>query len=187
MTWYRSTTGGRLRHEPLSDSLEEYQYRAYHSLTQSVMLTNCSLNIYRDVYSIVIHNFTKEKNGYYWCQLAINNTNTQPSYRAWLYSDQTCDNSIYPYFRLGSLNEIQCAQYVSKTFPEPLTTPTSVTTLSISSRIIGTTLSSNESLIRVLGSFSTLLLVALLGVLALATSFVFYVHHLRKRPVSCIP
>ena len=193
MTWYRSTTKDRLSYERLSTSSEEYLYAIYRTSTASLVeMINCSLNLFRDTYSIAILNFTREKNGYYWCQLVINNTNTQPSHYAWFYTDQTC--SSYQYFRLASLNETQCAQRVASTSPSitpTISLSTSTTTLSTNSQTISSaisqTSSSNEKLlIYVLGSFSALLFIALLGVLVLAFSFALYVHHLRNKTSKLI-
>ena len=125
--WFRSGTKDRSTYELLPTFSEEYQYATLHrSLASSVdgLGTNCSLSLYRDTYSIVIHNFTTKKNGYYWCQLAINNTYTQPSHYALFYAGQS--NSMVcspPYFRTAFWNEIQCVQFVVNTFP--LITPTS--------------------------------------------------------------
>ena len=178
VTWYRSTTKDRSTYEILPTSSEFYHYATHHS-SISIQETNCSLSLYRDVYGIVINNFTSEKNGYYWCQLAVNNTFVQPSHRSWFYaglSNSTACSHNYPYFRVVRSNEVQCAQYVINTFS------TMIPTFESTSKSSWTTLAISESslLIYILGSFSALLLITLLGVLVLAFMLVFYVHHLNK-------
>ena len=196
--WFRSSTKDRSTYEVLSTFSEEYQYATFHTSLASSSVdglgTNCSLSLYRDTYSILIYNFTKGKNGYYWCQLAINNTYTQPSHYAWFYAGHSnstaCSPPNYPYFRTALSNEIQCAQYVVNAFP--LMTPTSTTStlrLSTSSQTTSSAISKTSesnslsalSLIYILGSFSALLLIVLLGVLVLALSLAFYVNCLRKK------
>ena len=187
VTWFRSTMEDRSTYEFLSSSSEEYV--TFHTSTvSSVKVTNCSLNIYRDIYSIAMFNFTRDDNGYYWCQLAINNTYRQPSHYVWLYASQsylTCGSPLfYQYFRSSPLNESRCAQYVANTFP--LITPTLLTTLTsllpTQSQTTSSAASSNERLLLyVFGSFSALLLITLLGVLLLAFLFALYVHHLRRK------
>lgn len=149
----------RSTYEFLSSSSEEYATLRV-STVSSVKVTNCSLNIYRDIYSIVMFNFTRDDNGYYWCQLAINSTYRQPSHYVRLYASQsylTCGSPLfYQYFRSSPLNETRCAQYVANTFP--LITPTLLTTLTsllpTQSQTTSSAASSNERLLLyVLGSF----------------------------------
>ena len=67
---------------------------------------NCSDGpLYRDTFFLHIYNFTSHNNGYYWCQIIVNDSVLQPSQYAWFYADDS--NS--------------CAQTLShfKNAPEP--------------------------------------------------------------------
>ena len=176
----------------------------------SLSVINCSHELYRDSFILAIHRFTQHKNGYYWCQLTINNTLVQPSYRAH-FSAGKCN--ITSYYRIANfnLNEHQCAQHVTTESEAGLTTyelsgvasstkPTSSSSVTQQERKNNTTVinvateskirtssiiqlekESDEQIIYAVGGLSALLLITLLGVLVLAFSFTFYVHHLRKK------
>ena len=93
---------------------QEYHLFSVHSIIPAVFVENCGLDLYRDSFILGISNFTIDKNGYYWCQLVINNTYTQPSHRAWFYAAAICDpSSAFLYFRPASLNETQCAEFTA--------------------------------------------------------------------------
>ena len=183
VTWLRSIVEDRSTYEILPTFSEEYHYAIVHTSSISVkdMGTNCSLSLYRDTYSIVINNFTREKNGYYWCQLAINNTYTQPSHHSWFYAgNSSACSSNYHYFRPALLmNEVQCAQ-IEHAFLYTIQTSKSLTTSQATLLAISET-SGLSVLIYALGSFSALLLIVLLGILVLAFLLAFYVHHQRKK------
>ncbi len=78
----------------------------------SVPATTCSHELYRDTFFLTIHRFNRNKNGYYWCQLSINDTLVQPSYGA-QFSVGECNITSQSYYRLASLSERKCAQYVA--------------------------------------------------------------------------
>ena len=71
----------------------------------------CSHALYRDSTSLTIDNFTCDKDGYYWCQLSINNTLVQPSHHIHLYTGEC--SLTHQYFRLANSSESQCVKYVS--------------------------------------------------------------------------
>ena len=194
VTWFRSGTVDMSIFDEISTTSEEYGFykvvsnRADYSLS---VINNCSYEIlFRDSFSLIILDFTRHKNGYYWCQLSINSTSVQPSYRAH-FSVGECNITDHRYYRLANLNEIQCAQYVSTESDAGLTTTQelpgtfSVTSSTESTRSPSVTQQKKESdksiIIYVAGSLSALLLIVLLGVLVLAFSFAFYVHHQRKK------
>ena len=74
-------------------------------------IQNCSTGpLYRDVFILVIFNFTSEKNGYYWCQINVNNSISQPSQFAWFYAADSSSCTHQNHFILTS--EPQCAYFV---------------------------------------------------------------------------
>jgi hypothetical protein len=218
VTWFRSTTEDASISDKIPTTSEEYRFINFVSgrADNSLSVINCSHELYRDLFSLTIHRFTQHKSGYYWCQLSINNTLVQPSYRA-QFSVGECNITSQNYYRLANLRETKCAKYVATESDVGLTTtyessetssvasPTESSTRSSSitqqNTITYTTTDSDaesltrsssvtqqereslsdKSIIYVAGSFSALLLIALLGVLALALSFAFYVHHQRKK------
>jgi hypothetical protein len=117
VTWFRSTTEDTSIITETPFTSEEYSFSNFVSgrVDNSLSLINCNRELYRDAFSLVIHRFTQNKNGYYWCQLAINNTFAQPSYRA-QFSVGEC-NITNNYYRLASLrlSENKCAEYVTAT------------------------------------------------------------------------
>ena len=57
------------------------------AVTSSTVDTNCTQgSLYKDMFLLSIPNFTTDKDGYYWCQIVINDTYLQPSQYAWFYA-----------------------------------------------------------------------------------------------------
>lgn len=79
----------------------------------SSLVRNCSRDLFRDTSSLAINNFTRDKDGYYWCQLAINNKLVQPSHRALFFAGNCGSTTNSMYFRLAHSTENQCAKYVN--------------------------------------------------------------------------
>ena len=220
VTWFRSTTEDMSEFDEIPAPSEEYRFVSG-SVDNSLSLINCSHELYRDALYVTILNFTQNKNGYYWCQLSINNTLVQPSYRV-QFSADNCSIMNQPYYRLANLrfNENRCAKYVASESDTGFTTTHELSGTSFvasstesstrlptvtqqegesdqqityaatesdaesSTRSFSVTRQEKESdriITYIAGTFSALLLIALLGVLALALSFVSYVHHQRKK------
>ena len=121
MTWFRYTSVIESS-EMISNVLEEYEnYMFTSSITVPIPQpeNNCSSSeLYRDGVGLAIINFTRNENGYYWCQIVINNTYAQPSLGAWFYADEynsTHCNRSQRYFTLATSNETQCAQFMNIT------------------------------------------------------------------------
>ena len=210
VTWFRSTTEDMSEFDEIPATSEEYRFSNFIS-GSSLSLINCSHEIYRDTYSLLILHFTQHNNGYYWCQLSINNTLVQSSRRAH-FSVGDCNITNQGYYRLANLRlgENRCAKYVATESDTGLTTKlnyesprifsvtssltqlSSVTVQNVatesdsesSTRLSSVTQQEKESdrlITYIAGIFSALLLIALLGVLALALSFASYVHYQRKK------
>jgi hypothetical protein len=116
VTWFRSTTENMSIFDEIPSTSEEYRFSAIVSnrADNALSLINCSHVLYRDSFSLIILHFTRHKNGYYWCQLTINNTLAQPSQRSQFFVGEC--NTINLYYRLANfnLNENQCAKYVAE-------------------------------------------------------------------------
>ena len=114
VTWFRGTTEDMSVFDEILATSEEYDFSnsISGSVVDSLSLINCSCDLYRDGFSLIIHHFTPHKNGHYWCQLSINNTLVQPSYQAQFFVGD-CNITNQPYYRLANLrlNENRCAKY----------------------------------------------------------------------------
>ena len=125
--WFRSTTEDMSEFDkiPSTSNSEEYRFINFvsGSIDNSLSLINCSHKLHRDTFLLAILRFTQHKNGYYWCQLSINNTLVQPSHRV-QFSAGNCSITNQPYYRLASLRlgENRCAKYVTTESDTGLTT-----------------------------------------------------------------
>ena len=191
VTWFRSTTEDMSVFDEISATSNEYRSSNFNSNAVNSLSVNCSHEVYRDTFLLIINHFTRHKNGYYWCQLFINDTLVQPSYRAQFYLGE-CQVTNYHsgYYRLANSSENQCAEYIAtESDAGSITTYESSGTSSIaasresSTRSSSVTQQERESdkpiIIYVAGSLSALLLI--MGVLALVLLFTFYVHHQTKK------
>ena len=178
VTWFRSTTGDMSAYEAVPIDSNNNVFISRSPVTRALPNQNCSSVLYRDIFTLAISHFTRDRNGYYWCQISINNTYyAQRSRYAWFYAgefDSTTCSSLTPFFRSAFLNETECIQY----------DPSTATLVASSTTTLMPTSSGNKSdylLIYVLGGFSALLLVVLVGVVILSLSLALYVYHLKKK------
>ena len=165
---------------------------------------NCSFDLYRDIFSLIIDPFTRDRNGYYWCQLAINDTYAQRSHHAFFYTGEfnstVCSLSLaYQYFRLALSSETVCAHYHNAINPSITIFSTSTSTISPLTNVttewssmatssmpmytssVAMQNKSENPLLYALGGFSALLIIVLVGVVILSLSLTLYVHHLKKK------
>jgi hypothetical protein len=163
VTWFRSTTEDTSIFDEIPATSEEYRY--YFNTMNLSSVINCSRKVYRDAFALIINNFTRHKNGYYWCQLSINSTSVQPSYSAQFLAGEC---GITNYYRLAILSQRKCAQYVGTESDAGLTTYESPETSPVASSRESSTRSSSvaqqeresdETIIYVASSLSTLVLV----------------------------
>ena len=109
MRWFRSTdlTKSTSSTEAIDSAQGELVLIRYNTAALS-LISNCtSGTLYRDTFSLLIYNFTTDKNGYYWCQIVVNGSSYQPSQYAWFYADDT--NSCIRKSHFKPANEAQCA------------------------------------------------------------------------------
>ena len=177
VTWFRGTTKDISRATVIATNSEGHNFTTLISGTVLDVLPthNCSRQLYRDSTFLKIKNFTRDREGYYWCQLVINNKLTQPSHRIrsiQLYAG-ICNSTDYQYFRSANQTESQCAKYVNT---HAVTTGTfdSYTITSVQetpTRLFPATQPAKEterSIFIVVGSLGTL--VVLFGALVVALS-----------------
>ena len=82
----------------------------------SIMNEYCNYGpLYRDAFILHISNFTSEKNGYYWIQISLNNTVSQPSEYAWFYAADNSSCIQQTHFNLAA--DPECAVFQSITYP----------------------------------------------------------------------
>ena len=105
--WFRSSGMSA----PAEDITDIQSTLSNHTQTLTSLQRNCTQGaLYADTFPLIIHNFTADKDGYYWCQILINDSFTQPSQRAWFYTEESyssCTRRV-PYFRAVP-NSAQCA------------------------------------------------------------------------------
>ncbi len=67
VTWFRSTTEDISILEEISATFEEYRFSEVVSnrADSALSVINCSYELYRDSFSLIILHFTRHKNGYY--------------------------------------------------------------------------------------------------------------------------
>ena len=114
--WFRSDniTRTALSTEEIQDS-NEYELLLELSSESAVDINieNCNHNrLYKDVFTLRIHNFTSEKNGYYWCQIIVNNSVSQPSQHAWFYAEDIYSCTRRSHFKIAT--EPQCAEFTNQ-------------------------------------------------------------------------
>ena len=117
VNWFRSKTETMTSSEMISNLIYHIE-SSIHASIDPEENNNCTFELYRDTFILTIVNFTRNENGYYWCQIVINNTYTQPSPGAWFYADEfnsTHCNGFQHYFTLATSNETQCAQFMNVT------------------------------------------------------------------------
>ena len=96
----------------------EYKF-TNHTQSLTTVRRNCTQGtLYADTFTLTINNFTLDKSGYYWCQILINDSFTQPSQRAWFYATDSCIRQD-PYFRSVHRDQAQCALVSTGTKPFP--------------------------------------------------------------------
>ena len=100
--WFRNghITRKTSSNEEIMDIQSEYMLSQEYASNPSTDIgnsINCSAGpLYRDMYTLIIHNFTFDKNGYYWCQIYVDNSFSQPSEYAWFYAsdNSTCKRNF---------------------------------------------------------------------------------------------
>ena len=87
----------------------EYIFRN-HTQGMTILQRNCTQGrLYADTFALIINNFTTNKNGYYWCQIFINDSFLNPSQHTWFYAkENTSCTQQDPYFR-AIPDRAQCA------------------------------------------------------------------------------
>ena len=110
----------------INDFQDEYEFSLLqYNTTGLIENSTCGRTLYRDTFTLHTPHFTREKNGYYWCQIVVNGTLLQPSPYAWFYanySNSPCER--YNYFQKA---EAQCANTSYPTILPPVMTTRSTT------------------------------------------------------------
>lgn len=204
VTWFRSSAGDLSDSEKIQSVPQEYQLLTHRPTAQPPTTTigNCSTSIYKDTFTLGIHNFTRDKSGYYWCHLAINNSYVvQRSHHARFFADSTNPAVCYSspvmrveYFKEALPNETQCAQYpaLSTSLPPLSLTPSKSnlfpTPIPAITEILTTThgvdqhrLSNERVIIYAIGILSAFVLI--FGALVIAL-LILYLCKFRKRKKS---
>ena len=110
MRWFRSSDTLSTPPEDIAD-IQSTEYIFYnHAPRITTQQRNCTQGrLYVETFILIINHFTTDKNGYYWCQILINDSFTQPSQYAWFYAaDSNLCLREDPYFRYVP-DQAQCA------------------------------------------------------------------------------
>ena len=114
--WFRNDNMSRatLSTEELTHNQSEYILFQVNASNLSLANgnINCSAGpLYRDIFILFINNFSSDKNGYYWCQIVVNNSISQLSqYYAWFYAANSSSCTQQHHFKLNI--EPKCAYFV---------------------------------------------------------------------------
>ena len=88
-------------------------YQIIYELSQRSLVTtsNCTTGpLYRDTFTLVTNqNFTSELNGYYWCEIVVNGSVSQPSQYAWFYAADSSSCTQQNHFKLA--DDPECAEF----------------------------------------------------------------------------
>ena len=126
--WFRNGNIERnaSSNEEIMDIQSDYSFRQDIAFIPSLRNNiNCSAGpLYRDAFSLSITNFTSDKNGYYWCQIYVNKSSSQPSEYAWFYAADS--NSCIRRFTVDT--NPNCVDFNLGTNQEHATTPQEIST-----------------------------------------------------------
>ncbi len=110
--WYRSSDMSAVTEDNIIVDIQSTEF----SPKMTSLQRNCTQGrLYADTFTLRIDNFTSDKSGYYWCQIVINDSFTQPSQRAWFYAadNNSCiRQDQIPYFRAVP-HHAQCASVIA--------------------------------------------------------------------------
>ena len=111
--WFRSSDTLSALAEDIAD-IQSTEYVLYNLTPKMTILQrSCTQGrLYADTFVLIINHFTTDKNGYYWCQILINDSFTQPSQYAWFYADNNACLREDPYFTYVP-DQAQCALIVT--------------------------------------------------------------------------
>ena len=170
--WFRTKNATRATSSTEVITSGEYilsQTQVSGAATSSTVNTNCTHgSLYEDVFLLVIPNFATDKDGYYWCQIVINDSYLQPSQYTLLYAADKSSCTVTQEPQIITAPP-RCAENYTSTY-RTATTGTSVTARDASttyySTFVDTTLASNvtapstsvtntTSVAMVVASFST--------------------------------
>ena len=115
--WFKADDLSRYESTPDSEAIPDSQghYQFFAVINTQNTSDSCNIGpLYRDSFFLIINNFTSDKDGYYWCQIFVNNSVSQPSLYAWLYvtDNSSCMNKSY----LTLANPPDCAQFNTYNF-----------------------------------------------------------------------
>ena len=198
MKWFKSTetnvSASRNKYATnIISSPDQYQLSRYNSSTWSRNST-CG-TLYRDIFSLLIKNFTTDNNGYYWCQVVVNGSFLQPSQHAWFYADHSDSCERQHLFRLAE--KAQCANILYQANNVNPTQSMFISSSSYSSSstvILYTTASQNITQLLdytnssvhlyIIGSLVGLVLVLGVVVIALLVLYIHKCHEKKRREFS---
>ena len=159
--------------EEITDVYNKYNLSASVATNTNQFTENCTAGpLYRDQFSLVIHNFTYDKNGYYWCEIVVNGSVSQPPHYAWFYAADNSSCTQQYYFKKAPIPH--CAEFISNNYSTSMIYPTamdnvvtSATTPSTAPSTTTSTKAGNEPLYYVAGFLSlfSLLLISLVVLL----------------------
>ena len=168
--WFRNADMARAA-TATEELTNEYQLATN---SASEILGNCTVGpLYRDTFTLVIHNFTSDKNGYYWCEIVVNGSVSQPSQYAWFYAADSSSCTQQRLFKIAKDNSSQCAEFKSNNYSTSMiysTTTDSLVTLGTTTSTAPSTTTSAEAdneLLYYVAGFLSLFILLLISLVVL--------------------
>ena len=88
----------------------EYIFLRYNQRISSLRRNCTQGRLYADIFALIINNFNTSKDGYYWCNILVNNSFLEPSQRVRFYAvEGTSCIRQDSYFRSNAPDRAQCA------------------------------------------------------------------------------
>ena len=112
--------------EEITEIQDVYQFEQFNT-TNLITNFTCGKVLYGDRFALLIHNFSHEKDGFYWCQVSVNDTLLQQSPSAWFYANHSsmpCEQNYH--FQRSSKSK--CANASNPTMYPPMVMPYQMTT-----------------------------------------------------------
>ena len=110
--WFRNAdlTRAAASTEEITGIENEYYFFYEFASMTNLAFQNCTTSpLYRDIFALIINNFTSDKNGYYWCQIYVDNSVSQPMKYAWFYAVDSSSCLQNRYFLIATISQAECA------------------------------------------------------------------------------
>ena len=116
MRWFRNSDPTRATASTeVITGIQDQQYLSVYEIasTTNLAFQNCTTSpLYSDIFILLINNFTSDKNGYYWYQIYVNNSVSQPMKYAWFYAVDSSSCLQNRHFLIATTSQVECAIFI---------------------------------------------------------------------------